>query len=72
MFSFKKSKCKTVISNLKLDNKTVTSSKDIFNGLSDYYCSIGQILVDKLEKNGSVDFIKYYPLSKINSMFVTQ
>ena len=69
MFSFHKNKCKTVISNLKLDNKTVTNSKDICNGLNDYYCSIGQKLVDLIEKNGSADFTQYCPLPNMNSMF---
>jgi len=60
VFSFQKGKCKTVISNLKLDNKTVTSPKDICNGLNDY-CSIGQKLVDTLfhKKNIRFDYLLY-------------
>lgn len=52
-----------------MGSKYVTSTKDICDGLNDYYCSVGHKLVQLLRKTGSTDFIRYCPPSCLNSMF---
>lgn len=69
MFSFKKGKSKTVLPNLKLGDKTVTNAEDICDGLNDYFCSVGQKLLDLLETKGTEDYTKYCPLPQSKSMF---
>ena len=69
MFCLKKSKSKTVISNLRLDNKTVSNTEEICNGLNEFYCNIGTKLANSIPKSQCADFTKYCPTPYLNSMF---
>ena len=51
-----KNESNSVITDLKVGNKIVTEPKDICNGLNTYYCSVGNKLVDLLDKCESDDF----------------
>ena len=69
MFAFKKAKSPTVISSLKLGSKHVSGTKDICDGLNDYFCNVGHKLVQSLVNTKPMDFSQYCPPPLSNSMF---
>jgi len=56
MFSFKRKKSELSIPSLKIGNKVVTNTADICNGLNSYFCTVGDKLVQSLDKVGPNDF----------------
>ena len=71
VFDYKKPKTNTTITSLMVDNKLITDANAICNSINDYYCNVGEKLVQLLEKCGNDDFKKYCPAPNINSMFCT-
>jgi len=64
-----KTKHRTYIQKLTINNKTITDQKDISNGLNKNFCCIGESLADTLTVDKLNDFTKYCPPTSIDSMY---
>ena len=71
MFSCKKTKSQPVITSLTVPDGVVTDTKDICNSLNKYFASVGDKLVQVLEKCDPRDFVRYCPPTNSASMFCT-
>jgi len=69
LFSFKRKKSKVSIASLSTGNKVVTNTQDICNGLNNYYCTVGDKLVQSLGRVEPSDFIQYCSPPNPQSMF---
>ena len=69
MFSFKRKKSQTAIGSLNIGNKIVRNVTDICNGLNNYYCNVGDKLVQSLVRTEPNDFTQYCSLPNLQSMF---
>ena len=68
IFSLSKTKTSTNISELLVNNVSVTAPKDICDHLNNYFCSVGEKLAANIKKNKN-DFVKYRNKQSNNSMF---
>jgi len=69
VFSYKKPKSRAAIPSLDIGGRLVSNTKDICNGLNEFYCSVGDKLVQSLEKCTPTEFMKYCPQPNASSMF---
>ena len=71
IFSCKQPKSQTVITSLTVPGGVVTGTKDICNSLNKHFSSVGDKLVQVLEKCNLQDFVRYCPPANPVSMFCT-
>ena len=71
IFSCKKPKSQTVITSLTVPGGVVTDTKDVCNSLNKYFSSVGDKLVQVLEKCDPRDFVRYCAPTNSASMFCT-
>jgi len=69
MFSLKRKKSELSIPSLKIENKVVTNTADICNRLISYFCTVGDKLIQSLDKVGPNDFTQYCSSPNPQSMF---